>query len=146
MYAFSWSEFRYHYCCLGTIPNNYSRWIACQERDFALFKMSKHTNLDIKDAACLHIVHNLQHSTYRPTTKSRQTTMVSASKQNFLPFPVSRSCNLTKCSTQQRPQANAGKSDLEAERVRAVGALRSLRSKTKLEAKKRREMHILSNE
>jgi len=35
---------------------------------------------------------------------------------------------------------------LEAERVRALGALRSLISKKKLAAEKRREMHFLSNE
>jgi hypothetical protein len=47
-----------------------------------LCKMSKRTNLDIKDAACLHIVHILQHPTSR-TTKSAQTTIVNAPKQNF---------------------------------------------------------------
>jgi len=35
---------------------------------------------------------------------------------------------------------------LEAERVRALGALRSLRSKKKLAAEKRQETHLLSNE
>jgi len=49
-------------------------------------------------------------------------------------------------STQQRHQANEGKSGLEAERVRALGALRSLRSKMKLPAEKRREQNLLSNQ
>jgi len=40
---------------------------------------------------------------------------------------------------------NEGKSGVEAERVRAFGALRSLRSKMKLAAKKQRETHFLSN-
>ena len=39
-----------------------------------------------------------------------------------------------------------GKSGLAAERVRALGALHSLRSKKKLAAEKRRETHFLSNE
>jgi len=49
--------------------------------DFALFKLSKPTNLDIKDAACLHIVHILQHPTSDPPTKSSQSTMVNAPKK-----------------------------------------------------------------
>jgi len=114
--------------------------------DFALFKMSKHTNLDIKDTACLHIVHNLQHPTSRPTTNSTQTTMVNAPKKNFLPLPAGRYGKSTKRSTQRHHHANEGKSSLEAERVRALGALRSLRSKMKLAAEKRRETHFLSNE
>ena len=42
--------------------------------------------------------------------------------------------------------SNEGKSGLEAERVGALGALHSLRSKKKLAAEKRRETHFLSNE
>jgi len=49
-------------------------------------------------------------------------------------------------STQQRHQANEGKSGLEAERVRALGALCSLRSKMKLPAEKRSEQNLLSNQ
>jgi len=108
--------------------------------------MSKRTNLDIKDAACLHIVHNLQYPTSRPTTKSTQTTMVNAPKKNFLPLPTGRYGKSTKQSTQQLHQANEGKSGLEVERVRAFGPLCSLRSKKKLVAEKRRETHFLSNE
>jgi len=108
--------------------------------------MSKRTNLDIKDAACLHIVHNLQHPTSHPTTKSTQTTMVNAPKKNFSPLPAGRDGKSTKRSTQRRHQANEGKSGLEAERVRAIGALRSFRSKKKLVAEKRQEKHFLSNE
>jgi hypothetical protein len=108
--------------------------------------MRKRTNLDIKDAAYLHIVHNLQHPTSRPTTKVTKITMVNAPTKNFMPLPVGRYSKSTKCSTQRRHQANAGKSGLEAERIRALGALRSLRSKMKLPAEKRRETHFLSNE
>ena len=107
--------------------------------------MSKRTNLDIKDAACLHIVHILQHPTSRPT-KSTQTAMVNAPKKKSSPLPAGRYGKSTKRSTQRRHQANEGKSGLEAERIRALGALRSLRSKKKLAAEKRREMHFLSNE
>jgi len=108
--------------------------------------MSKRTNLDTKDAACLHIVHNLQHPTSRPTTKSTKTTMVNAPKMNFSPLPAGRNSKSTKRSTQRRHHANEGKSGLEAATVRALGALRSLRSKKKLAAEKRRETHFLSNE
>jgi hypothetical protein len=96
--------------------------------------MSKRTNLDIKDAACLHIVHNLQHPISRPTTKSTQTAMVNAPKNNFSPLLAGRYGKLTKQSTQRRHHANEGKSGLEAERVRALGALRSLKSKNQLSA------------
>jgi hypothetical protein len=108
--------------------------------------MSKRTNLDIKDAAYLHIVHNLQHPTSRPTTNSTTTTMVNAPKKNFSPLPAGRYGKSKKRSTQRRHQANEGKSGLVAERIRALGALRSLRSKKKLAAEKRRETHFLSNE
>jgi len=72
--------------------------------------------------------------------------MVNAAKKNFSPLPSTRYGISTKRSTQWRHQANEDKSGLEAERVRAVGALRSLRSKKKLAAEQRRETHFLSNE
>jgi len=125
---------------------NYSRCIDSQKGGFALLWMSKRTNLDIIDAACLHIVHILQHPTSRPTTKSMQTTMVNAPKKNFSPLPVGRYSKSTKWSTAQRQQGNEGKRGLEAERVRALGAWCSLRSKKKLVAEKRPETHFLSNE
>ena len=109
-------------------------------------RMSKRTNLDIKDAAYVHIVHNIQHPTYRATTKYTQTTIVNAPKKNFSPLPAARYGKSTKRSTQRCHQANEGKSVLEAERVRALGALRSLGSKKKFVAEKRRETHFLSNE
>jgi len=108
--------------------------------------MSKHTNFDIKDTACLHIVHNLQHPTYHLTTQSTQTTMVNAPKKNFSPLPAGRNRKSTKRSTQRRHQANEGQSGFEAERVRALGALRRLIYKKKLAAEKRQEMHFSSNE
>jgi len=41
------------------------------------------TNLDIKDAAWLHVVHILQYPTTRPTTWSTQDTMVNAWEKNL---------------------------------------------------------------
>jgi hypothetical protein len=114
-----------------------------QKSGFALFMMSKHTNLDKKDAACLHIVHIMQHPTCRPT-KSTQTTMVNAPKKNFSPLPVGRYSISSKRSTQQRLQVNEGKSSLEADRIRALGALRSLSSKRTLATEKLCETHCLS--
>jgi len=108
--------------------------------------LSKRTNFDIKDAACLHIVHNLQHPTSRLTTQSTQTTMVNALKNNFSPLPAGRNGKSTKRSTQRRLQANEGRSGFQAERARALGALRSLRSTKRLVAEKQRETHFLSNE
>jgi hypothetical protein len=72
--------------------------------------------------------------------------MVNAPKKNFSPLPAGRYSKSTKRSTQQRHQANVGKSGLEAERIRALGALRSLRSKKMLAAEKRHKTHFLSNE
>jgi len=48
--------------------------------------------------------------------------------------------------TQQHHQTNEGNSGLEAESVRALGALRSLQSKKKFATEKQRETHCLSNE
>jgi hypothetical protein len=111
-----------------------------------LFSLSKCTNLDIKDAACLLIVHNLQHLTSRPTKKSTQTAMVNALKMNVSPLLTGKYDRSTKRSTQRHHQANEGKSGLEADRSRALGALRSLQSKKKIAAEKRRETHFLSDE
>jgi len=75
----------------------------------------KRTNLDIKDADCLHVVQILQHPTSRPTTKSTQTTMVNALKKNFSPLPASNYGKSTNRSTWRCHQANEGKSGFEAE-------------------------------
>jgi len=103
-------------------------------------------NLDIKDSACLHVVHILQHPTSCPTTRSTHDTMVNALYKNFSPLPAGKYGKSTKKSTCRYHQANKGKSGLEAEKVRALGALRRLRSKKKLFAEKKQETHILSNE
>jgi len=71
--------------------------------------------------------------------------MVNAPKKNFSPLPAGRYNKSTKRSTRQRHQANKGKSSFKAERVRAVGVLRSLRSLKKVAAGRRRETHFLSN-
>jgi hypothetical protein len=72
--------------------------------------------------------------------------MVNAPKKSFSPLPAGRYGKSTKRSSQQHHQANEGNSGSEAERIRALGAFRSLRSKKKLAAEKRCEMHFLSNE
>ena len=72
--------------------------------------------------------------------------MVNAPKKNFSPLPAGRNGKSTKRSTQRRHQAKQDKIGFEVERVRAFGALRSLRSKKKLAAEKQRETHFLSNE
>jgi len=108
--------------------------------------MSKRTNLDIKDAACLHIVHNLQHPTSRGTTKSTASKMVNNAKKNISQHPWGRHSKSTKWSIHKHHQANEGKSGLEAERVGGLGPLRSLRSKKKHAAEKCGEPHFWSNE
>jgi len=71
--------------------------------------------------------------------------MVNAPKKNLSPLPAGKYGKLTKRSTWRNRQANQGKSNLDAERVRALGALCSLRSKKKLAVGKRRETHFSSN-
>jgi hypothetical protein len=68
--------------------------------------------------------------------------MVNASKKNLLPLSVGIHRQLNKLSTRGPHQANIAKSGLEAERVRALGALRSMRHKKKLSAEKGRKMHF----
>jgi len=72
--------------------------------------------------------------------------MLNASKKNFLPPLASKYGKSTTWSTQQCHQANGGESGLDAEKARALGALRSLRSNKKLVAEKRWETHFWSNE
>jgi len=71
--------------------------------------------------------------------------MVNALKKNFLPLLAGTYGTSTKRSTQRRHQPNEEKSALEAERVWALGALRSSRSKKKLAAEKWRETHFVRN-
>jgi hypothetical protein len=72
--------------------------------------------------------------------------MVYALKNNFSPLPAGKYGKLTKRSTQRRHHPTEGKSGLEAESIRALGALCNLRYKKKLAAEKGRETHFLSNE
>jgi len=71
--------------------------------------------------------------------------MVNPLKRTNLPLLAARYGKSAKRSTQRHHQANKGKSGLEAERVPALGALCSLRSKKKLAAETRQETHFLSN-
>jgi hypothetical protein len=66
---------------------DYSEWSDGQNADFALFVLIKPTNLDIQDAACLHVVHCLQHPTSCPTTRSITRYNDQCSKDK--PFPAS---------------------------------------------------------
>jgi hypothetical protein len=50
--------------------------------------MSKCTNLETKDAACLHILHILEYPTSRQTTNSTQSTVVNAPKGTFRHFQL----------------------------------------------------------
>jgi len=106
----------------------------------------KPTNLDIKDSACLHVVHILKHPTSCPTTRSTQNTPVNALKKNLSPLPSGKYSKSTEKSTRHRHQANNGKSCLEGDRVQALGAMCSLQSEKKLLVDKRLEMRICSNE
>jgi hypothetical protein len=111
-----------------------------------LFELIKRTNLDIKDSACFHVVHTLQHPTSRPTTTSTHEKMVNAPKMNFSPLPEGKYGKSRKKLTRRCHQVNDGNSGLVAERVRALGAMHSLRSTKNLAAGKRQETHCLSNE
>ena len=104
------------------------------------------TNLDIKDAACLHVVHIMQHPISSPTTRSTQETTVNAPKKNLSPLPVGTYGKLKKKSTQRCHQANIGKSGLEAGKVQVLAAWHILRSEKKLSVEKRRETHFSSIE
>jgi hypothetical protein len=107
--------------------------------------MSKHTNLDIKDVACLHIAHIVQHPTSCPTTQSMQPLMVIAPKKNCWQLLAGRYCKSAKLSTQPCHQANEGESTLQAERVQALVALHCLGPKKKLTVEELREIHFSSN-
>jgi len=72
--------------------------------------------------------------------------MVNVPKKNFSPLLAGNYGKSRKNSTRRPHQENESRSGLEAERVRALGALRSFRSKKKLAAEKSHETHFLSNE
>jgi len=72
--------------------------------------------------------------------------MVNAPKMTFWPLLAGKYGKSTKKATRRRHQANEGKSGLEAEWVRALGAVCSFRYKKKLATEKRQETHFLSNE
>jgi len=86
--------------------HDYSQWSDNQNADFALFWLMKPPNLDIKDAACLHVVHILYHPTSRPTTRPTQDTMVNAPKMNLSPHPAGNYGQSMKESTPRRHQLN----------------------------------------
>jgi hypothetical protein len=67
---------------------NHFQFIGSQKADFPWFKMITRSNLYIRDAACLQIVHILQQPTSCPKPKSKPTTMVNTLKKNYLPPPA----------------------------------------------------------
>jgi hypothetical protein len=111
-----------------------------------LFELIKPTNLDIKDAAYLQVVHFLENATSRQSTRSVQDILVNAPKNNLSPLRAGIYGKWTKHSTLRRRQVKKGNSGLEGDRVRALRALRSLRSKTHLAAETRWEIHFPGNE
>jgi len=72
--------------------------------------------------------------------------MVNAPKQNASPLQPVKYGKSTMQSTRQRHQAKEGQSGMVAERVRALGALRSSQSNKKLSVEKRRETQFLTND
>ena len=72
--------------------------------------------------------------------------MVNVPTKKLVPLPAGNYSKATKRSTRRPHHANQGNSGLEAELVRGVGALRSLRSKKMLAAGKSQETHFLNNE
>jgi len=72
--------------------------------------------------------------------------MVDGLKNDLSQLPAGTYGKSTKKSTWQRHQANKGKRGLEAEWVPALGTLRSLPSKKKHSAEKRRDTHFSSKE
>jgi len=107
--------------------------------------MIKPTNIDIQDAACLHVVHILQHPTSRLTPSSTKDTKVNATKKNHSPLLVGKYGKSTKQSTWRRHQVSKGTSSLEEEGVRALGALRSWQSQKKLSVEYRQGTHFVCN-
>ena len=71
--------------------------------------------------------------------------MVNAPKENILPLPRDKYGKSTQHTTRQSHQANDGKICFEAERVWALGALRSLQSRKKLAAEKWKGIHYPGN-
>jgi len=117
-----------------------------QNAEFAMFRLINHAICDISDAACFRIIHIMYHPTSSDTTKSTQTTQVNAPKKDFSPLLAGKCGNSIKNSTWRHPHADEGKSCLDAEIVRALGALHSLRSRKRPAAEKIQETHFKSNE
>jgi hypothetical protein len=67
-------------------------------------------------------------------------------KKNLSPLPAGKYGKSTKISTRRRHQVNKGKSGFEAEGVRPLGALCSLRCTMNLAVEKRHETHFSSND
>jgi len=92
-----------------------------------LFKLVKCTNLDIKDATCLQVVHILQHSTSRPTTQSNQNMIVNDPKMNLVPLPPGSYGKWINSAIRWLHQAYNGTSSSKVESVWGCWTLSSLR-------------------
>ena len=71
--------------------------------------------------------------------------MVNALKKNVSSVPDGKYGKSTNRSTQRCHQPNEGKIGFDAERVQALGALRSMRSKKKLATERRQETNFLND-
>ena len=123
----------------------YSQCCNGQNSDFALLKLIKHTNRDIKAAACLDVVHLLKHPTSYQFTKSTQIIRVTFAKMNLLPLHAAKYGILTMRSTWQCQKENKYKNGLDATQVPAIGEFCSFQLKTKLAVEERKETNILHN-
>jgi len=72
--------------------------------------------------------------------------MVNGPQMSLSPLPAAEHGKSTKKSTRRHHQATKGKSGLDGDSVRALGALRSLRSKKKLSVEKRWATNFSGNQ
>lgn len=77
-------------------------------------------------------------------TSTESITMPNTPEKNLAPLPAGKYGISTNPATKRRHQANAGKTGLEAERVRALGALRNQRSKKRKAAEQMQETKFVS--
>jgi len=124
---------------------DYSQYSYCQNALFAMLKLIKYTNLDTKDAVCLHIVHILQHRSSHPPTMSTHNMRVYATWRNIPPQLAGIYGNSAKWLTLRHDQATEGNSSLKTETVPQLGGLRGLQSKITWAAEETRAMHIVNN-
>jgi len=104
------------------------------------------TNLDIKDAAYLHVVHTFQYPTAHSTAKPIQNPLANSQKENYLHIPVVIFGKYTMPSRPWYLQANLRQGGMEADSFGGLWALRSILSNKKLVGEQTQESQISSNE